>query len=162
MEQITVSGQNAIYERHNYKNSVDFSQHLNVIKETLASFNNNVLITIIGSSGSGKSGLAKVIDCNIENTILIDSGKLCDYKHQSLDISSLMTNKDTTYIIDEGAYISKESLTSISNHIKNGSTVIMLLMDERDLTLTTLDCDIAGFTLNTNYLSIKHYLIKEH
>lgn len=115
--------------------SVDFSQHINAINKIRKELNNNALIAITGRTGSGKSGLAQVLKDNIDNAFLIDAGALCSYAHRSLDISSFITNKDIIYIIDDVSYVTKDSLTTIVHHIKQGGTLILFMQDERDLTV---------------------------
>ena len=110
------------------------------------------LIAITARSGAGKSSLAQLLNANIANSCLIDAGERCYYQHKSLDISSLITNNDITYIIDDSRYITDDSLTTLFQHTKQGGTIIVLMQHKSDLPLPP-NLTATWFTLHDNQLT---------
>ncbi|MEC6816859.1 hypothetical protein VXS05_17720 [Photobacterium toruni] len=119
---------------------------------TLRANGSHSLIAITARSGGGKSLLAQSLNANIASTCLIDTGEHCHYQHKSLDISPLITNNDTTYIIDDSRYITNDSLTTLFQHTQQGGTIIVLMQHKSDLPLPP-NVTATWFTLHDNQLT---------
>jgi Cdc6-like AAA superfamily ATPase len=84
------------------------------------------IIGIEGSTGSGKSILAKVLNANANNCQLIDVCSLIDYSADLFELDALEISASTC-IIDEASFVQEQSLFNAMEKtaIKNGVLVLL-------------------------------------
>lgn len=151
---ITVQGSVVIYhaDQHRpFETKVDFTPHLKLITSTmgdLISKGKPRMICIEGLSGSGKSGLAKLLKNDGVNVTLIDVCAMRNhYVSGPTDISGLFTDKCLTYVIDELGFADKSCYPIIESHLDQGGTVVALVQSQLDI---SLDAEIAWLKMDRN------------
>lgn len=129
---ITASGMSAIYHvspSHPTEDIIDFAEHINLLSHILANLIYNrepKLIAIEGEIGTGKSGLATVLEADGINVVLINCSQLLDNIHpEPVDISDQITDTICTYVIDDVDTLNSNSITAINQLVKAGGTVVL-------------------------------------
>lgn len=151
--EITVQGNHAIYHAHRIdptERKVDFTQHVELLSATVGNLvvtNKPRLIGIVGSTGTGKSGLAKVLKHDGVNVIYIDVYALHEPGSLTADISHLFGDSKATYLIDEFACAEPNCYPVIQEHVEKGGTVVLLVQDKRDIS-TDLDIDVTWLSMD--------------
>lgn len=134
--EITIQGTQAIYHAFKYDPNelkVDFSSHLKLIASTMRDLvlaDKPRFIGIEGQSGTGKSGLAKVLKEDGVNVIVIDVCALNDKTSQPTDISDYFSDSKATIVIDE---LSFDPL--INQHLDQEGTIVALVQSRMDVDL---------------------------
>lgn len=151
--EITVQGNQAIYHAHRIdptERKVDFTQHVELLTATvgnLAVTNKPRLIGIVGSTGTGKTGLAKVLKQDGVNVIHINPYSLCEPGSLTTDISHLFGDSKATYLIDDITCAEPNCYPIIQKHVEKGGTVVLLVQDKRDIS-TDLDIDVTWLSMD--------------
>lgn len=83
------------------------------------------LTLIIGRTGSGKSALALTLKNKITDSVFIDAGACSQYQAGILDVTNERVSNETLYILDGLHYLSPESITTLTLHIKKGGRVVL-------------------------------------
>ena len=110
---------------------IDYVAHVNTVKQALVFFKSR-LIVIEGAEHSGKSGLARVLNHNFEFSQLIDCTEFMSDRPVA-DITHLIREKKTLYIIDEVDLVSRTGLEKLVQHIIAGGQAIMFLQNRNSL-----------------------------
>ncbi|EMY6611143.1 MULTISPECIES: hypothetical protein [Vibrio] len=138
MTSMTILGTSVIYEPslpEKQPIKVDFSQHLSLmyqIVETHTRKSINIPIFIEGKSGSGKTGLAKLLSIEGNNVISINTLDLLK-NDKLIDITPLLNDPHKTYVIDEIGFINNMSLQRIAELSECGTIIVGLLQNAFDL-----------------------------
>ncbi|PSU31715.1 hypothetical protein [Photobacterium lutimaris] len=139
--EITIQGTQVIYHAFKHDPSerkVDFTRHLELITSTICDLvltGKPRFIGIEGQSGSGKSGLAKVLKDDGVNVIVIDVCALRDKTSQPTDISDYFGDGKVTIVIDELGFADCNCYPLINKHLDQGGTVVALVQSKMDVDL---------------------------
>ncbi|MFL7013634.1 P-loop NTPase family protein [Enterovibrio norvegicus] len=138
-QKISVDGHIAIYEPSVITpkgNTVDFFFHVREIERLMgvivakARFR---CIGIIGKSGTGKTGLAAVLQARGINVRVIDAS--AHYIQEQVDITEYLMDERTTYVIDETAILCERSKLAIERHVSCGGAVVLMMQSQDDFEL---------------------------
>ncbi len=137
--QMTLDGFTVIYHAFEWdkeERKVDFSQALNKLEQVVGDLIHQGkprLVAIEGASGSGKTGFARLLQHQGVNVKSIDVLSLCENAMTGADISHLLGDRESTYVIDELGYADKNCLPLIKSLVENGGTAVVLAQSRRDL-----------------------------
>lgn len=142
MEQtLTISGNQVIYHATKYapkERVVDFSPHMDLITSEmgkLISDGKQRVIGIEGMSGTGKTGLAKLLGHDGVNVKVIDVCSLLERGEFNLDICHLLGDSNAVYVIDELSFTDANCIPLLESHVENDGTLLFLVQDKREVTL---------------------------
>lgn len=150
---ITIQGTQAIYHAFKHDPSerkVDFTRHLELITSTMGDLVLEEKPRFIGiqcHSGTGKSGLAKVLKEDGVNVIVIDVCALSDKTSQPTDISNFFIDSKATIVIDELGFADRNCYPLINQHLAQGGTVVALVQSRMDV---DLDLEIKWLSMDRN------------
>ncbi|WP_447077377.1 hypothetical protein [Vibrio alginolyticus] len=137
---ITASSTSAIYHvcpLNPTEEIIDFADHVKVLSHVLAEMIYNrkpKLIAIEGETGTGKSGLASVLEADGINVVVINCSQLiAPTNPEPVDISDQITDTICTYVIDDVDNINMNSITAINRLVEAGGTVVILCQHRDDL-----------------------------
>lgn len=151
--EITIQGTQAIYHAFMLdptERKVDFSNHLDLISSTMGDLvlaSKPRFIGIEGQSGTGKSGLAKVLKEGGVNVVLIDVCALSDKTRQPTDISDYFGDSNATIVIDELGFADVNCYPLINQHLEQGGTVVALVQSRMDV---DLDSEFKWLSMDRN------------
>ncbi|MCG9576109.1 hypothetical protein L1D14_07630 [Vibrio tubiashii] len=130
--EISVLGEQVIYHPwrlDSIERRVDMSAHLKTIEAEMQKLfmqGKPRLIGVEGQSGSGKSGFAALLKKAGVDVKIIDVGQLVERVDRRVDISNLLVDPGTTYIIDEMEYVEPCCVVQIQQHIESGGTIVFM------------------------------------
>ncbi|MDA0152253.1 hypothetical protein OH460_08065 [Vibrio sp. Makdt] len=156
--EITIQGTQAIYHAFTLDptdRKVDFSKHLDLISSTMGDLvvaNKPRFIGIEGQSGTGKSGLAKVLKEDGVNVVVIDVCALSDKTWQPTDISDYFGDSNATIVIDELGFVDVNCYSLIDQHLEQGGTVVALVQSRMDV---DLDSEFGWLSMDRNGIRAK-------
>ncbi len=143
---ITASGTSAIYHTcplNPTEEIIDFTAHVNVLSHILGDMIYNrkpKLIAIEGETGTGKSGLAAVLEADGINVVVINTSQMVDSTNpEPIDISDQITDTICTYVIDDVNNINVNSITAINRLVEAGGTVVILCQPSDELRTSVND-----------------------
>lgn len=157
---ITASGTSAIYHTcplNPTEEIIDFADHIKVLSHVLGDMIYNrkpKLIAIEGENGTGKSGLASVLEADGINVVVINTSQMVDQTNpEPVDISDQITDTICTYVIDDVDNINVNSITAINQLVKVGGAVVILCQHSDKLRASINDA--VWLKLDRNGLKIQ-------
>lgn len=115
---------------------IDFNEHALTLTETLRRLHatdKQKLIFIVGSSGTGKTMLAKLLAETGPNSQYINCLDLSDtFKSEDLKHQNILSNPSKTYLLDSPEFLNNSIWQSVNNHIASGGICICFTQDDGD------------------------------
>ncbi len=147
VRKIKVQGTKATYLANKYdpiNRRVDFGKHLDVIASSvkdLVSADKPRLIGVAGLSGSGKTGLSKVLEHDGNNVTVIDVCSLRNqFESRLTDITDHLRDTTATYVVDELAFAEHNCYPIIEEHVEQGGIVVFMVQHQSQIELKTEIC----------------------
>ncbi len=132
---LTISGFKVIAHEwvHDVERRFDYSEHVEQVKillEHQQAKQKPLLIVVYGVTGCGKTMLARVLAENGNNAEYVNCLAISPLQ-RSNDFSNMLSNVNTTYLLDKPDCLSSSIWVSVDTHVSKGGICIVFLQDRQ-------------------------------
>lgn len=131
--ELTVDGLKVIAHKwdHDPERTFNYAEHVEQLQiqlELQQAKQKSLLVVVYGVSGCGKTMLARVLAENANNAEYVNCLAISPLQ-RSNDFSNMLSDVNTTYLLDEPDCLSSSIWMSVDNHVSKGGICIVFMQD---------------------------------